>query len=77
LKQIESHTIDLTKINGSGEFSCPRCGILISPDDETEDVYTILETVTKGDCLEKIILRCNKCGTHMHLTGFDVLNKAK
>jgi hypothetical protein len=42
----------------------------MSPDDETEDVYTILEAVTKGDCLEKIILKCNKCGSHSDLIGF-------
>ena len=75
MEQIEFYTIDLTKINGSGEFKCPRCGTEISPHDETEDVYTILETVTKGDDLEKIILRCNRCGSQIHLTGFHVLNK--
>ena len=77
LEQIESYTIHLSKINGSGEFRCPRCGIAISPDDKTEDVYTILETVLKGGCLEKIIVQCNKCRSQIHIAGFDLLNKAK
>jgi len=77
LEQIEFYTIDLTKIHGNGEFRCPRCGVEMSPDDETEDVYTILETVTKGDELEKIILQCNKCGSRIHLIGFHKLNQKK
>jgi hypothetical protein len=69
--------MDLTRIEGSGEFKCPRCGIRISPDDMTEDAYTILEPMMKGDCLDKIILQCNKCGSQVHLTGFNLLNKMK
>jgi len=26
---------DLTKIDGDGDFPCPRCGIVISPEDFT------------------------------------------
>jgi hypothetical protein len=67
--------MDLARIEGSGEFKCPRCGIRISPDDMTEDVYTIIETVTKEDCLENLILQCNRCKSIIHLTGFQLLNK--
>jgi hypothetical protein len=74
MQTIKFHTIDLTKVKGRGEFKCPRCGIKISPDDKTEDAYTILELVMKGDCLEKIILQCNRCESQIHLTGFQFLN---
>jgi len=48
----------------------------MSPDDVTEDVYRILETVTKGeDFVEKIVIQCNKCGSQICLVGFDFLNK--
>jgi len=67
----------LTKIKGGGEFKCPRCGIRISPDDMTEDVYTIIETVTKEDGLEKLILECNRCKSIILLTGFQLLNKTE
>jgi len=77
LQEVRSYAIDLARIRGRGEFRCPKCGIKISPDDETEDVYTILETVTKGDCLEKIILQCNSCGSQIHLTGFRILDKLR
>jgi len=74
LEQVEFHTIDLTKINGSGEFRCPRCGIEISPDEKTENVYTILDTITKGNRLERLILQCNRCGCQIHLVGFELLD---
>lgn len=77
MQRTKCYTIDLTKIDGKGEFRCPRCGTQMSPDDETENVYTILETTTKKDCLEKIILQCNKCGSQIHLVGFDSLDEAR
>jgi DNA-directed RNA polymerase subunit RPC12/RpoP len=67
----------LTKIRGKGDFRCPRCGIKISPDESTEETYTILEPVMKGDSLEKILLQCNKCGSKIHLTGFYSLDQIK
>jgi predicted nucleic-acid-binding Zn-ribbon protein len=75
LQRIKLYTTDLTRSKGRGEFRCPKCGIEISPDDETEYAYTILKTVMKGDCLEKIILQCNRCSSQFHLVGFHVLNK--
>jgi uncharacterized protein with PIN domain len=75
LEQIEAYTVDLTKISGKGQFACPKCHVLISPDDKTENVYTILEAVMKNDHLEKIILRCNKCKSRIHLIGFDLKEK--
>ncbi|MDH5482144.1 MAG: hypothetical protein OEY22_04595 [Candidatus Bathyarchaeota archaeon] len=70
-------TIDLAKIKGRGEFKCPRCGIKISPNDETEKAYTVLEPVMQGDLLERILLQCNKCGSQICLIGFRVQNEMK
>lgn len=64
------HTIDLTKIDGDGAFPCPKCGTIISPDDETEETYQIVETVVKNDELAELVLSCKKCGTRMKLVGF-------
>lgn len=75
LQRIRFYTIDLRRIEGKGDFKCPKCGVLISPDDETEDVYTILEPVMEKDSLEKIIIECNRCRSQIHLIGFDLLNK--
>jgi predicted RNA-binding Zn-ribbon protein involved in translation (DUF1610 family) len=43
MKQIQLHILDLTQIDGNGEFLCPKCGNIISPDDCTKEDYSILE----------------------------------
>ncbi len=70
IKTSTVHTIDLTKIEGEGEFPCPSCGVIISPDDQTDSIYNILETKVKDDCLEEILILCNKCGCKIRLVGF-------
>ena len=70
LKKVVKYMIDLTKIDGDGAFPCPKCGTLISPDDESEDTYQIVSTRVKGDELAELVLTCKKCGTTMKLTGF-------
>jgi len=70
LKQPLVYEVDLTKIKGEGEFPCPNCGVIISPEDETEDVYSILETKVKGESLEELVILCNKCGSKIRLVGF-------
>ncbi len=64
------YTIDLTKIDGDGAFPCPKCSTLISPDDESEETYQIVETVVKNDELAELVLSCKKCGTKIRLVGF-------
>jgi len=70
VKREIAYTIDLTKIDGDGAFSCPKCGTVISPDDETDSTYKIVETKVKNDELAELILTCNKCDTTIKLTGF-------
>jgi len=70
MKRPTVYKVDLTQIEGEGDFPCPSCGTIISPDDETETVYTILETKMKEDALEELIIRCNRCGSEIHLVGF-------
>ena len=70
VKKNTTYTIDLTKIDGDGAFPCPKCGTLISPDDETEETYQIVETKVRNDDLEELILACKKCGITIKLVGF-------
>lgn len=62
--------VDLRRIEGEGDFPCPKCGVLISPDDESEEVYTIVDTKMREDILEELIISCNKCGSKIHVSGF-------
>jgi len=64
------YTVDLTKIDGDGAFPCPKCGVIISPDDETEEIYRIIDTKIKRDELIELMLLCNKCGSKIRLVGF-------
>jgi predicted RNA-binding Zn-ribbon protein involved in translation (DUF1610 family) len=70
VKKNMVYTIDLTKIDGDGAFPCPKCGSVISPDDETDTTYEIIETRVKGDDLEELVLTCKKCRTTIKLVGF-------
>jgi ribosomal protein S27AE len=69
-KKSGTYTVDLTKIDGDGAFQCPKCGAIISPEDETEEVYTIVETKVKKDELTALTLKCNQCGSKIKLIGF-------
>lgn len=67
----ELFTIDLARIDGNGDFPCPNCGVSISPDDESEEVYRIVDTRMKGETLEELTIQCNKCGSKIRLIGFQ------
>ena len=73
-KRKFAYRIDLTKIDGSGEVLCPRCGTAISPDDVTEEAYSILGTKVDSRGLEELLIRCNRCESQIDLTGFSFLN---
>ena len=75
MKQILMYELNLAKIGGSGDFTCPKCQNAISPDDCTEKSYTILEAKGSNQSLEELLIRCNKCGSELHLTGFSLLQK--
>ncbi len=71
LKRDALYTLDLTEIEGDGSFPCPTCGTKISPEDETEEAYTIVDTKVNNDELAELVISCNNCRTHIKLTGFE------
>ncbi len=70
-KKSATYTIDLTTIDGDGSFPCPKCGIVISPEDESEQLYKIVDTKVINDELVELIIMCSKCGSTTKLTGFQ------
>jgi len=65
------YQMDLATLHGEGEFTCPGCGIVISPEDETADVYVILDTKVSNDKLEELVIQCNQCKSKIRLVGFN------
>jgi predicted RNA-binding Zn-ribbon protein involved in translation (DUF1610 family) len=65
--------VDITQIEGEGDFPCPKCGVVISPDDKTDTVYKIIDTRVNNEKLEELVILCNKCGSKIRLTGFHKL----
>jgi predicted RNA-binding Zn-ribbon protein involved in translation (DUF1610 family) len=64
-------TIDLTTIEGDGAFPCPKCGTMISPEDESEEVYRIVDTKVVNDELVELVVMCGTCGSTIKLAGFE------
>ena len=73
MEQRLIYKVDLRTIQGKGDFQCPKCGVTISPDDETDEVYTVLEKKFGRKYLDELVIQCQKCGSEIWLTGFSVL----
>jgi hypothetical protein len=76
-KLILEYKVDLTRIEGSGDFPCPTCGVNMSPDDQTEDTYSIKGMKTRRDILEELVIQYHRCKTLIRLTGFKLRDSLK
>ncbi len=72
---LSTYRIDLNAIDGEGDFPCPKCHVTISPDDETEEVYRVLDVLENDEGLENIVIQCNSCDCTIRLEGFSALYK--
>ena len=70
-KKSSTYKLDLTQIDGDGTFPCPKCGTVISPEDETEELYKIVDTKIVNDELVELVIICGKCRSSIKLTGFQ------
>jgi transcription elongation factor Elf1 len=65
------YLVDLTQIDGDGSFTCPKCGAMISPEDESETIYKIINTKVLNDQLVELVIECGNCGANITLAGFE------
>jgi len=72
-KEDSAYKINLVTIEGDGSFLCPKCGMTISPEDESEENYRILETKVISGELAELVVACGKCRSTIVLTGFQGL----
>jgi len=73
-KDDSEYNINLVSIDGDGSFPCPKCGMTISPEDETEKSYKIIDTKVINQELAELVIACGKCGSTIKLTGFQGLD---
>ena len=71
VKKSAAFTIDLTTIEGDGAFPCPKCGTMISPEDESEELYKIVDTKIVNEELVELVVMCGNCGSTIKLAGFE------
>ena len=73
--QVAAHRVNLNAIEGDGTFLCPSCGETISPEDESESTYEIIDTTTQEDgSLMTLTIRCKKCNSTTTVEGFEALD---
>jgi hypothetical protein len=74
--QVSAFKVNLKAIEGDGEFPCPSCKAMISPDDDSETTYKIIDIDTFSDgSLKTLAIQCRKCRSSIVLEGFDLLNE--
>lgn len=73
-KKDSAYKIDLTAIEGDGSFQCPKCGMVISPEDKNDENYTIVDTKVVNNELAELVITCSKCRSTIKLTGFQALD---
>jgi len=67
---------DVSKLEGSGIFPCPKCGVEINPRDFSEEIYKVRNPqTTKYDELKKLTAECLKCGAQIDINGFNKQRK--
>jgi uncharacterized C2H2 Zn-finger protein len=74
-QQTDAYKLDLSETGRDGEFRCPKCGVHISPEDHSEAVYFIYDTIMTGNNLSELVLQCKRCLCLIHLTGFSGIQK--
>ena len=74
LKQSLYYELDLSLTGRNGDFLCPGCGLFLSPDDETETNYCILETTVNSRGMESLTVQCQRCMSEIRLVGFSDIN---
>jgi predicted RNA-binding Zn-ribbon protein involved in translation (DUF1610 family) len=74
--QNAQYTVDFTQLEDDGSFACPKCGAIISPDDDTEETYRVLETEVQNNELAALTIECGTCRSIIRLTGMNKVLEA-
>ena len=71
-KKVEvEYTINFSSLANDGSFNCTKCGTEVSPEDETNENYEIIDTEIYNGEIAELVITCGKCGSTLKLTGFQ------
>jgi hypothetical protein len=70
-KTEAEYTFSFSSLENDGSFICTKCGTKISPEDETNENYEIIDTEIYNGEIAELIITCGKCGSILKLTGFQ------
>lgn len=65
--ESQQYSLNINSILDDGSFKCPKCGLQISPDDESDENYQIVDTKVVDNELSELVIYCNKCGSTIKL----------
>jgi len=68
------YIVKLSETDEKGNFPCPSCHIVISPDDLSNNIYTIQAVDLKDEIPQAIYIHCHVCGTDIKLVC-DISNE--
>jgi predicted RNA-binding Zn-ribbon protein involved in translation (DUF1610 family) len=74
-QQTAAYKLDLSEPSRDGTFLCPKCGVVISPEDHSEAIYSIYDTIVTDNNLDELVIHCKRCLSFIHLTGFSGIQK--
>jgi len=68
-KKLE-YRVNLLTLSNDGSFQCPKCGTIISPEDETNENYEIIDTKVFNGELAELVVACHNCESTLKLSSF-------
>jgi hypothetical protein len=64
-EEIEVNIKDVSSTKG--DFPCPKCGTIMTPDDNQE--YDIIDKDVEDGFLISLLIKCRNCNTQIRITG--------
>jgi DNA-directed RNA polymerase subunit RPC12/RpoP len=68
---VSEYLVNSSSIEEDGSFNCTKCGLKISPEDETSENYEIIDTKIYNGEIAELVITCGRCGSKLKLTGFQ------
>jgi DNA-directed RNA polymerase subunit RPC12/RpoP len=68
---VSEYIVNSSSIEEDGSFNCTKCGLKISPEDETSENYEIIDTKIYNGEIAELVITCGRCRSKLKLIGFQ------